>query len=379
MLKVKKKIIITGSLPPPYHGSSVYIKNLLDSGLKDKFEIHHHDISDHRDLKNLSKLDLTNVKIALKSISGIRAIVKKINPDIVYIPVASNFLPFLRDGLMIITASKYSDAKIIIHLHEGDYFRKTFYNESSEPVKFFIRKALSKVHTAIVYSNNLKSNFEGFVKNITAFPNGADFPETVKYSRFQKDPDEKFVISYYSNLYESKGILDLLNAAVVLKSKNRNFEVHIAGDYPDNENLTENKAKEIISSGGLNDKVFFHGVVSGKKDKENFLKNTDILVHPTWYPYEGCPLAVIEAFAHGIPVISVKDSGAIPEMIENGVTGLLVEKKNPDKIAEAVITLTENKLLRESISAAAVKSYLKNFTAETNINNIITTFNNALN
>jgi len=378
LLKVKKKIIITGSVPPPYHGSSVYIKNLLESDLKDMFDIHHHDISDHRDLKNLSKLDFTNIKVALKSISGIRAIVKKINPDIVYIPVASNFLPFLRDGLMIITASKYSNAKIIIHLHEGDYFRKTFYNESPVPVKFFIKKALSKVHTAIVYSNNLKNNFEGLVKNITAFPNGADFPEALNYKRIQKEPDEKFIISYYANLYESKGILDLLNAAVILKSKNRNFELHIAGDYPDNESGTETKANYIISSGGIKERVFFHGVVSGK-NKENFLRNTDILVHPTWYPYEGCPLAIIEAFAHGIPVISIKDTGAIPNMIEDGVSGLLVEKKSPDEIADAVTKLTGDKSLRDSISASAIKSYLKNFTAETNINNIITTFNNALN
>ncbi|MBK9332832.1 MAG: glycosyltransferase family 4 protein [Ignavibacteria bacterium] len=378
MLKVKKKIIITGSVPPPFHGSSVYIKNLLGSVLKDEFEIHHHNISDHRDLKNLSKLDLTNVKVAVKGISGMRSIVKKIKPDIVYIPVASNFLPFLRDGLMILTASKYSDANIIIHLHEVNYFRKVFYNGSAEPVKYFIRKSLSKVHTAIVYSNTLKINFEGFVNNITAFPNGADFPDAEKYKRIQKERDEKFVISYYANLYESKGILDLLNAAVILQKKNRNFELHIAGDYPDNESITENKAKEIISAGGIEEKVIFHGVVSGK-EKEVFLRNTDILVHPTWYPYEGCPLAIIEAFAHGIPVISINDTGAIPEMIDDGVTGLLVEKKSPDKISEAVISLTDNKLLRESISAAAVKSYLKNFTAGINISNIITTFNKALN
>ncbi|MBK8982252.1 MAG: glycosyltransferase family 4 protein [Ignavibacteria bacterium] len=378
MLKVKKKIIITGSVPPPYHGSSVYIENLLGSDLKDEFEIHHHNISDHRDLKNLSKLDLTNVKVALKSISGMRSFVKKIKPDIVYIPVASNFLPFLRDGFLIITASKYSDAKIIIHLHEGNYFREIFYNRSAEPVKYFIRKALSKVHTAIVYSNNLKSNFEGLVKNITAFPNGADFPDAENYKRIQKEPDEKFIISYYANLYESKGILDLLNAAVILKNKNRNFELHIAGDYPDKESVTENKAKEIINAGSIKEKVFFHGVVSAK-DKEVFLRNTDILVHPTWYPYEGCPLAIIEAFAHGIPVISIRDTGAIPEMIDDGVTGLLVEKKSPEKISDAIIILSDNKSLRESISAAAVKSYLKKFTAGININNIITTFNNALN
>ena len=73
----KNKIVLIGSIPPPFHGSSIYFNNLLNSKIRDEFEISHLDISDHRDLDNLSKLDLTNVRLALKNILSLYKIVKE--------------------------------------------------------------------------------------------------------------------------------------------------------------------------------------------------------------------------------------------------------------------------------------------------------------
>ncbi|MFZ1322517.1 MAG: glycosyltransferase family 4 protein [Ignavibacteria bacterium] len=376
--EIRKKVIITGSVPPPVHGSSIYLSNLLNSKVKDEFEIFHHDISDHRDIKNLSKLDITNIKLALKSISGMRKIVKEVKPDIVYIPVASNFLPYLRDGLMIITASAFSNAKIVIHLHEGNYFNEVFYNNSLPPVKWFIRHSLSKVNTAIVFSEKLKENFDGKVKNITAFMNGLDLVPSDPLKKVHKDSDEKFIVSFCSNHYESKGIIDILKSVPAIIKEFPKTEFHFAGAWSDEESSTKQKAENIINKNGIKNNIKFHGVVSGKA-KENFFDNTDILLLPTYYPHEGCPLVIIESFAKGIPVISSNETGAIPEMIEDGVTGLLVNNKNPEQIANAVIKLINDKDLRQKISNACIDSFQNRFTSEININNIITTFYKALN
>jgi len=374
----RKKVIITGSVPPPVHGSSIYLSNLLNSKVKDEFEVFHHDISDHRDIKNLSKLDITNIKLALKSISGMRKFVKEKKPDIVYIPVASNFLPYLRDGLMILTASAFSNAKIVIHLHEGSFFNEVFYKNSIPPVKWFIRHSLSKVNTAIVFSEKLKENFEGKVKNITAFMNGMDLIPADPLKKIHKESEDKFIISFCSNHYESKGIIDILKSAPAILKEFPKTEFHFAGDWPDDERSTKLKADNILSESGIQNNVKFHGVISGKA-KEIFFDNTDILLLPTYYPHEGCPLVIIEAFAKGIPVISSNETGAIPEMIEDGVTGMLIDNKNPEQIADAVIKLIKDKDLRQKISIACTDSFQKRFTAEININNIITTFNKALN
>ncbi|MEZ4823125.1 MAG: hypothetical protein R2942_12185 [Ignavibacteria bacterium] len=91
-MPLKKKILLIGSLPPPVHGSNVYFNNLINSEIKNEFDIAHLDISDHRDLKNLSKLDFTNVTLALKSIIDLRKKLKDFRPDLVYILLQSNFL-----------------------------------------------------------------------------------------------------------------------------------------------------------------------------------------------------------------------------------------------------------------------------------------------
>lgn len=373
-----KKVILIGSVPPPYHGSSIYFQNLLNSDIRNVFEIHHLDISDHRNLDNLSKLDFTNVYLALKNLKELLSMLRKEKPDLVYIPVASNYLPYLRDGLFILTTSYFSKAKIIIHLHEGSYFRSEFYRNAFYFYKKFIKYTLSKVNTAIVFTEGLKSNFEGFVENIIAFPNGLKREFENSENKNESISEKKFRINFLGNLFESKGVLDVLNASVILKDRTENIEFNFAGAWSEKEYKTRQKAENIISENRLEGIVNFKGVLTGK-EKDKFLQQTDILVFPTWYPYEGCPLVIIEAMSYSIPVISTRDAGAIPEMVIDGKTGILVDKKNPEQIAESVLKLIENKELSETMGKAGRESYEKNFTMEVNIRNMINTFNKVIN
>ena len=65
-MKKLPKLMIIGSLPPPYHGVTVYIDQLLSSNLNKSLQIMHIDTADHRSSDNYNKLDYQNVKIALK-------------------------------------------------------------------------------------------------------------------------------------------------------------------------------------------------------------------------------------------------------------------------------------------------------------------------
>ena len=367
-----------GSVPPPYHGSSVYFRNLLNSRLKSEFDIHHLDISDHRDLNNLSKLDFTNVKIALMSILNLSKMIKSIKPDLIYIPVSSNYLPYLRDGLFMLTSSLYSNASIVIHLHEGNYFRENFYKNSFFIFKYFINFSLGKVDTAIVYSESLKSNFEGLVKNVTAFPNGLDVkPESVNLFDNVSDSEKPF-ITFLGNLFESKGVLDVLTSSVSILKKYGNAVFNFAGEWIESEKETKLKADKIITENNLMKNIKFHGVLNGA-EREKLILNSDFIVFPTRYPYEGCPLVIIEAMAYGKPVISSKDTGAIPDMVDDGITGILIEKNNVAEITDAMMTLIESQELREKMGKAGRVKYENSFTFEKNIDNIINTFYKVLN
>ncbi|MDZ4712974.1 MAG: glycosyltransferase family 4 protein [bacterium] len=369
----KKKIILIGSVPPPYHGSSIYFSDLLNSKLKNEFEITHLDISDHRDLNNLSKLDFTNAYLAVKNIYNLRKLITNIRPDLIYIPVASNFLPYLRDGLFILTSSYFSKAKIVIHLHEGKYFREGFYKNSSAPVRAFIKSSLKKVDTAIVLSEGLKMVFKDLVRNVVSSPNGIKDEDHVRPASHYTERNLK--VSFLGNLFESKGILDVLNAAAIIKS---NIEFHFAGGWSDKEGNTKEKAFEIISKNKIDDKVFFHGIVTGEQ-KKKFLEMTDILVFPTWYKYEGFPLVIIEAMSVGIPVISVGETGTISDIIIDGETGILIDKKNPAMISDAVLKLAGDPELRKNLGDNGRKRFKEYYTHDISINRMIDIFTKTLN
>lgn len=375
-MQIKNKIILAGSVPPPYHGSSIYFQHLLNSKINKEFDVHHLDLSDHRNLDNLSRLDLTNVNIAVKNIFRLRKMLKKINPVLVYIPVASNFLPYLRDGLLILTASYFSKAKIVIHLHEGNYFREGFYRNSNPLVKLFIRRSLKKADTAIVLSNNLKYVFKDFVKNIESSPNGIN--DEFYIERKIKSTEDKTIISFLGNLFKTKGIIDLLNASVILLKKKNNIEFRFAGAWSEKEKSTKQECEKIIKENFIENKIKFEGIVTGEK-KKVFLHETDILAFPTYYRYEGFPLVLLEAMSSAVPVISVNDTGAIPDIIDDGVTGILVHKKDPEQLAEALSRLIEDPHLRFDMGKKGREKFLKEYTLEKNINTIISIFNKTLN
>ena len=89
-------------------------------------------------------------------------------------------------------------------------------------------------------------------------------------------------------------------------------------------------------------------------------------------------MVIIEAMAAGCPVVSTKNAGAIPETVIDGKTGILVEKKNPQAVAQAIIKLIESPELRVKMGMAGRKRYEQYYTQERNIENMIRVFDHAL-
>ncbi len=371
----KYKIIIVGSIPPPHHGPNIYLQNFLNSKIKKEFEVFHLDTSDHRNLDNLSKLDFTNVYLALKNILELVWMLIKIKPELVYIPPAVSFLPYFRDGLFILSASFFSHAKIIAHMHSGNYFRVEFYEKSNSFVRFFIQWTLSKVYTAIVLGKSLKSTFQGFVRNVEVVPNGSNFDPFNNRKYVIKPEKKEIIVSYLGNLFEKKGVLDLLHAAKTVLDKHKNVKFRFAGPWTQQESWTKSRVFSFIYENNLLSKVEFIGTVLNE-DKEKFLVDTDIFVLPSWY--EGFPLVILEAMAAVCPVISTKGVGAIPEVVIDGVSGILVEKQNPKQIADAIIRLINNPRLREEMGRAGRERVEKYYTIDQNINMMIKVFKNTL-
>ena len=177
-------------------------------------------------------------------------------------------------------------------------------------------------------------------------------------------------------LIDQKGLIHLLRACKILKDKGYSFKTTIIGGT---ENLYMNyylTLKRIYRNLGLEECVFF----LGSQPFTNVLKayqNADIFVLPCVVAEDGSrditPNSLVEAMAMKLPVISTDITG-IPEIVENGVSGILVPPHDEVKLSEALMELMENANLRKRLGINARKRVTNRFDINKNVGQFIELF-----
>ena len=149
-----------------------------------------------------------------------------------------------------------------------------------------------------------------------------------------------FVITFVGRIVKDKGINELIEAFVNLSKKYNNLKLLLVGDYEEHLNPIKNENKILIDS---LDSII---TVGFQNDIRDFLSITDLFVLPSYR--EGLPNSLIEAGSFGIPLLATNINGC-NEIIDDGITGILVEKKSAKKLEEAIDKLLEDKELYNSI------------------------------
>lgn len=149
----------------------------------------------------------------------------------------------------------------------------------------------------------------------------------------------EIIIGTIAELTPTKGLAYLIEAARLLREKNtRPFLVIIIGAGED-----EVMLREMIRGQGLETHVFLIGQIP---DAAHLLRGFDIFTLPS--VKEGLPYVLLEAMMAGIPAVAT-NVGGIPDLIDHGRTGVLVQPKNPQKLAGALSTLIEHPELRTKL------------------------------
>lgn len=166
-------------------------------------------------------------------------------------------------------------------------------------------------------------------------------------SENQKSSKKRVEIISVGGLVEKKGHQILIPACAELASRGIDFRCTIVGEGP-----LRNTLEALIAENGMEDKVELAGARSQSWVRER-LSVSDIFVLASVVMDEGgrdgIPVAIMEALAMGIPTVSTHVSG-IPELVKDGVSGLLVPQKNIKALADALATLAENETLRRNFA-----------------------------
>jgi len=176
--------------------------------------------------------------------------------------------------------------------------------------------------------------------------------------------NQELVLTVVASLTTIKGHAILFQALHHLSPEVPPFKLMVVGDGPERYRL-ESLAKDL----GIASRVIFTGA---RNDVPKLLMISDIFILPS-IEREGLSMGIIEAMAAGLPVISTW-VGGIPEVVENGTSGLLVEPKNILALADALCILMRDRDLREQMGKVGKDVYLKHFTLKNMMDNLETLY-----
>lgn len=262
----------------------------------------------------------TNPLSDFKLMIQYKKILKKINPDYV---LSYNIKPNVYGGM----ACKSIETKFMPNI--TGLGTALEYPGIMQKITIVLNKIGLKKASVVFFQNSENMSF--FEKNkilskktkMVLLPGSGVDLEKHKLINYPNDDNIKFL--YIARIMKDKGIDIYLETAKTIKEKYPNTEFHICG-YCDDE-----KYKQILDEYEKKNIIIYHGE---QKNMIPFFEMAHCIVHPSYYP-EGMSNVLLEAAAHGRPIICTNRSGC-RETVNNDKTGYVVPIKNTDKVIECV-------------------------------------------
>ncbi|MBB6110770.1 glycosyltransferase family 4 protein [Mucilaginibacter lappiensis] len=323
------KVLIIGPFPLPINGCSYANEILLRNFKKENLETKIIDTS----TKSISSNQGTKFSIR-KAFSFIHTYLKTgkvIASDVIYLTPGQTFFGIAKYAPFIFMAILFRKP-YIIHLH-GNYLGAEYKRLTGIKRKIF-HYLISHAAAGIVLSKSLLKNFTGLLpdEKLHIVENFVS-DNLLGLSQHEKNTD-KIRIIYLSNLMREKGIIDLLDALLVLDKQAIDFKVVLAG-------VIETEISEEVTAkmSKLRDKIEYAGIITGLTKKERLL-DANVFVLPTYYKMEGQPISLLEGMATGNIILTTQHAG-IPDIITE-LNGFLIDGKSPGQIQEVLENINKN-------------------------------------
>jgi glycosyltransferase involved in cell wall biosynthesis len=335
--KARPRVLMVGMhLTKTRGGITTLIAEILKSPLKDDFEFVYI-ASQAEDFKRFRKAFLA-VGAVFQFV--FYCLLKR--PKAVYVHVGSN-ASLYRESIFIFLA-KLLGKKVISHFHAGDI--DNYYPFQSRVGQKFIRLAIGSSDQMIavsVESARQLRDLTGSMTKIAVVPNAIDTSAFNVNEPRENRPDTDAVrLLFVGAVGKLKGEKDLIKALALLRESEPKLKASFLGYGAEN---LQAYCEELKVEGLIE----FLGAVS-MDERIKFFKKADVFVLPTYA--EAMPMSVIEAMAAGLPTISTT-VGGIPELIEDGVDGLLYTPGDVETLAEKISFLLEDKDARIRIGKKA--------------------------
>ena len=340
-----------GDIPPPISGPEILFQKLINSRIRDYFQLRVFGFRLNQD--NATRGDLHPRKILqfFLNLREFRDLLQHFPAEYVSYSFSQTLPGFMKDFAVILMIKPWC-RKLILHMQGSNF--NLFYARQAWPVRFIIRHTLNSAAVVFVQSECISENLAGIVKpdKIHVLYNTLDKNELTPLTRAK--PQMGMNVLFLANLSFSKGYHDTLRAIPYVIKEVPDVIFSFAGAHVKLSDERNIKPKDICA--GVErlvadahtieqryaNHIRYLGVVTGY-DKEAAWRQCDVFVLPSYS--ESFPTSVLEAMGHGLPVVTTP-VGANCDIFA-ATPEILVEPGNPIQLAHAIVTLLRSKTLRE--------------------------------
>ena len=180
------------------------------------------------------------------------------------------------------------------------------------------------------------------------------------------------IVGTVGRLSQQKGQLEFLQAAQKVSEKFPRAYFLIVGEDLEFGGQYQRELEDWARRLGLGDRVIFTG---HRADAAQLMYALHVFVLPSWM--EGLPVSVLEAMAAARPVIATL-VGGVPEVVQDGKTGILVSPKNAEELADAIIYLLENPNIAVNMGLRGQARVREHFALSRKLDEIMALYNKVV-
>jgi glycosyltransferase involved in cell wall biosynthesis len=308
-----------------------------------------------------------------KTTAQLKTIIKQEKIDLIH---ANSFTAMLYSN----SAVKSTGKPIIWHMH--DIITPRWFNRR------FITYAGRGATKIVAVSNAVKSRlielgvpaekcitlYNGMDCSIPVTPDATSIAEIERIRKELQIPQDAIVISMFGQIAQWKGQAIFIQAAAKLVEQYPQLRFLIIGDIIHNrEQKYKRDIEQLITQLHLSSPIIFTGF---RRDVPNLMRMSDIIVHCSVMP-DPLPTVILEAMVSKKPVIAAR-VGGVPEIVQDGLTGLLFTSQKTDELVNAMRQLVVSKELRQIMGNAGRNRVEQFFNINQNIEIVQTIYSQLL-
>ncbi|RJO75601.1 glycosyltransferase family 1 protein [Nocardia panacis] len=317
-------------------GVASFVRQMRDTPLWAEWDIRH--VATHRDGSVATKIGTYAISLFVYCL---RLMVDR--PSIVHLHMSSSG-SFLRKYLCQLIA-RFARVPVVVHVHGSDF--GVFYERSPKLLRSAIRASLGSAAAVIA----LGEPWAVALRDIAPRARITVVPNAIRPARAVDQRCDEVRMLFLGRVGERKGTFTLLEAWHRLKPDNAHLVVAGDGEVE--------RARRTVAELGLEQSVEVTGWLSPQRIAE-LIEQSHVFVLPSHR--EGQPMAVLEAMAHGLCVIT-SPVGGIPDLIDERC-GMLVPPGAVEPLAAALDRVLRENELRARLGAAALDRVRAEFDIE---------------